>query len=43
MSAVISSVARCHHHDSVTIDPDRPAVFGRLMAQDRAYFDAEWA
>ena len=40
--AVISSAARCHHHDSVTIKSDPPTDFGRLVAQDRAYFDAKW-
>ena len=42
MSAVISSVARRHHHDSVTINSDPPTDFGRLVEQDRAYFDAKW-
>lgn len=41
--AVISGAARCHHHDSVTINSDPPADFGRLVELDRAYFDAKWS
>jgi len=40
--AVISSSARCHHLDSVTINNDPPSDFGRLVENDRAYFDAKW-
>ena len=41
--AVISGAARCHHHDSVTINSDPPADFGRLVDQDRAYFETKWS
>ena len=42
MSVVIRFAARRHHHDSVTINSDPPTDFGRLVEQDRAYFDAKW-
>ncbi|MFZ9675141.1 MAG: hypothetical protein ACO3DM_04535 [Ilumatobacteraceae bacterium] len=32
----------CHHLDSVTINNDPPSDFGRLVENDRAYFDAKW-
>ena len=41
--AVISASARCRHLDSVTIHSDPPTDFGRLVEQDRAYFDAKWS
>ncbi|MFM8563597.1 MAG: hypothetical protein ACKOCE_06890, partial [Acidimicrobiia bacterium] len=41
--AVNSSAARCHHHDSVTINSDPLADFGRLVELDRAYFESKWS
>ena len=40
--AVISSTTRCIHHDSVTIKADPPADFGRLVENDRRYFETKW-
>ena len=40
--AVISASARCHHLDSVTINSDPPTDFGRLVEQDRMYFETKW-
>lgn len=40
--AVISASARCRHLDSVTINSDPPTDFGRLVEQDRLYFESKW-
>ena len=41
-SAVVSSKARCLHLDSVTIKAAPPADFGRLVENDRRYFEIKW-
>jgi hypothetical protein len=43
MHAAISHTARCQHADSVTIQTNPPADFGRLVAEDREYFRSKWS